>query len=371
MAKGTAAKPVSQSLASLEKELKALRLQVRQVENGLSLNKVINVSILVGLCWGLALGAEGFYQSRRAYNALLDKLPFVDGPNDQATATAPAELDLTPVKRGDKVAGFTVTSTFREPQRPNHNGVDVGGPVGTPYFAPDTVTVRCYWDRSGGGYVAEFQYRELLWQLLHLKAGTCKNGTQSPGAVIGEMGNTGRSTGPHLHLQLRNPDSTFIEPKRGHLLAVLQPPAPNSGTAINGDATEQAVTLIKQFEGFHPSPYWDYQQHSWGYGTRAPGPNGTITREQAERDLRAYLDRNCWPLIPANIQAHQRAALASLCYNIGPAQFGRSDALRHATAGNHAQAAAGFDRWTKAGGKRLQGLVNRRAREKAVYEGRG
>ena len=367
MAKGTA-KPVSQSLANLEKELKALRLQVRQVENGLSLNKVINVSILVGLCWGLALGAEGFYQGRRAYQALTERLPFL-GENQADQGTAPAELDLTPVKRGDKVAGLTVTSTFREPQRPNHNGVDVGGPVGTPYFAPATVTVRCYWDRSGGGYVAEFQYRDLLWQLLHLKAGTCKNGTQAPGAKIGEMGNTGRSTGPHLHLQLRNPDSTFIEPKRGHLLAVLHPPAPGAGPAMGAGATEQAVALIKQFEGFHPRPYWDYQQHSWGYGTRAPGPGGTITREQAERDLRAYLDRNCWPRIPANLQPHQRAALASLCYNIGPAQFGRSDALRHASAGNHAQAAAGFDRWTRAGGKRLQGLVNRRAKERAVYEG--
>ncbi len=370
MAKSTAAKPVSKSLESLEKELKALRLQVRQVENGLSLNKVINVSILVGLCWGLALGAEGFYQGRRAYQALTERLPFLDGQTEQ-TATAPAELDLTPVKRGDKVAGLTVTSVYREPQRPNHNGVDVGGPVGTPYFAPALVNVRCYWDRSGGGYVAEFQYRDLLWQLLHLKAGTCKAGSQQPGTVIGEMGSTGRSTGPHLHLQIRNPDRSFIEPKRGHLLAVLQPPAPSAGPSVGGDATAQAVTLIKGFEGFHPSPYWDYQQWSWGYGTRAPNGQGTITREQAERDLRAYLDRNCWPRIPANLQPHQRAALASLCYNIAPAQFGRSDALRHATAGNHDQAAAGFDRWTRAGGKRLQGLVNRRAKERAVYEGRG
>jgi murein DD-endopeptidase MepM/ murein hydrolase activator NlpD len=243
MAKSTAAKPVSKSLESLEKELKALRLQVRQVENGLSLNKVINVSILVGLCWGLALGAEGFYQGRRAYNALLDKLPFVDGNTEQTTATAPAELDLTPVKRGDKVAGLTVTSVYREPQRPNHNGVDVGGPVGTPYFAPALANVRCYWDRSGGGYVAEFQHRDLLWQLLHLKAGTCKAGSQQPGGKIGEMGNTGRSTGPHLHLQLRNPDGSFIEPKRGHLLAVLQPPAPTprDGGNTSLDALRRAI----------------------------------------------------------------------------------------------------------------------------------
>ena len=66
---------------------------------------------------------------------------------------------------------------------------------------------------------------------------------------------------------------------------------------------------------------------------------------------------------------HQAAALASLCYNLGPHQFQGSDTYRHAQAGNHAAAANAFMGWTKAGGKVLPGLVKRREKERAVYLG--
>lgn len=359
-----ATKPVSKQLESLEKEIRALRGQVREVENGLSLNKVVSVLVLIGMCWGLALGAEGYFQTRRAYFALLDKLPFVDAPNaPQAIAPASYELDMSPVKRGDKVAGLTVTSVFREPQRPNHQGVDVGGPVGLPYFAPAAVTVRCFWDTSGGGQVAEFQHLDLTWQLLHLKQGSCRAGQQQPGAVIGELGNTGRSTGPHLHLQLRNGQG-FIEPKRGHLLSALQPPQhPQLG---------DVAALIAEFEGFHPTPYWDYEQWTWGYGTKAPGKTGSITQEQAKAELGnaiAAIDADLNKMVRVPITANQRKALTSLAFNVGTHALGRSRLLRKLNAGDTAGAAAEFDFWVHAGGKRLPGLVTRRAKEKAIFLG--
>lgn len=277
-----------------------------------------------------------------------------------------ASLDQSPVSVGQVVApGLRVTSLFRPPHRPTHNGVDVGGAVGTPYFAPTAVNVRCYWDRGGGGYVAEFAVDGYLWQLLHLKANTCKEGQQAPGAVIGELGNTGRSTGPHLHLQIRpTAGGDFINPRLGHLRAVLIKPVAMSASA-------DMIQLIKNFEGFHPNPYWDYEQWSWGYGTRAPGQHGTITREQADKELQAYLDRNCLPHItPIGLPSHKQAALASLCYNLGPAQFSGSAAFQNARAGNHEMAARAFMSWTRAGGKQLPGLVNRRRKEQAVYLGK-
>lgn len=361
-----ATKPVSKQLESLEKEIRSLRGQVREVENGLSLNKVVSVLILVGMCWGLALGAEGYFQTRRAYFALLDRLPFIDAPNaPNALAPASYELDMSPAKRGDKVAGLTVTSTYRSSDRPNHNGVDVGGPLGTPYFAPAAVSVRCYWDGGGGGYVAEFQHLDLLWQLLHLKANTCKPGEQQPGAVIGELGNTGRSTGPHLHLQLRKGDRSFIEPKRGHLLSVLQPP--------QHPQISDVAALIAEFEGFHPTPYWDYGQWTWGYGTKAPGKSGTITQEQAKAELGnaiAAIDAELNRMVKVPINANQRKALTSLGFNVGTHALGRSRLIRKLNAGDTAGAAAEFDYWVHAGGKRLPGLVTRRAKERATFEGR-
>lgn len=356
-----ATKPVSKQLETLEKEIRALRGQVREVENGLSLNKVVSVLVLVGMCWGLALGAEGYFQSRKAYLAIINFLPGVDKPVDQKVEQR--ALDMSPVKKGDKVAGLTVTSTYRSSDRPNHNGVDVGGPVGTPYFAPAAVTVRCFWDTSGGGQVAEFQHLDLRWQLLHLKQGTCRPGAQQPGAVIGELGNTGRSTGPHLHLQLRNGQG-FIEPKRGHLLSVLQPPQhPQLG---------DVAALIAEFEGFHPTPYWDYQQWTWGYGTKAPGKGGSITQEQAKAELGsaiAAIDAELNRMVRVPITANQRAALTSLGFNVGTHALGRSRLMQRLNAGDTDGAAAEFDRWVNAGGKRLPGLVNRRAKEKAIFLG--
>ena len=39
--------------------------------------------------------------------------------------------------------------------------------------------------------------------------------------------------------------------------------------------------FIPLVEGFRSTPYWDVKRYSWGYGTAAPGPTGTITREKA------------------------------------------------------------------------------------------
>lgn len=130
------------------------------------------------------------------------------------------------------------------------------------------------------------------------------------------------------------------------------------------------VELIKGFEGFHPNPYWDFQQYSWGYGTKAPGANGTIDQVAAERELLACLQRNCLPAIaPLGLAENQAAALASFCYNVGPQQFMGSDTYRHAQARNHAAAADSLMNWNKAGGKVLPGLVKRCEKERAVNLG--
>lgn len=60
----------------------------------------------------------------------------------------------------------------------------------------------------------------------------------------------------------------------------------------------------------------------------------------------------------------------SLAYNIGSANFCGSTLVRKLNAGDYAGACAEISRWTKQGGRELQGLVNRRAEERAKCEGR-
>ena len=65
----------------------------------------------------------------------------------------------------------------------------------------------------------------------------------------------------------------------------------------------------------------------------------------------------------------QLGAMTSLAYNIGIGAFGSSTLLRLFNAGQTDLAAAQFAVWRRAGGKVLQGLVNRRADERRVFEG--
>ena len=64
---------------------------------------------------------------------------------------------------------------------------------------------------------------------------------------------------------------------------------------------------------------------------------------------------------------NQFDALVSLAYNIGTGAFNKSTLVKKLNAGDIRGAADQFDVWINAGGKRMQGLVNRRAREKALY----
>ena len=69
--------------------------------------------------------------------------------------------------------------------------------------------------------------------------------------------------------------------------------------------------------------------------------------------------------IPLN--QNQFDALVSLAYNIGTGAFNKSTLVKKLNAGDILGAADQFDVWVNAGGKRMQGRVNRRAKEKALF----
>lgn len=78
--------------------------------------------------------------------------------------------------------------------------------------------------------------------------------------------------------------------------------------------------FIPSVEGFRSTPYWDAKRYSWGYGTAAPGPTGTITRSQAFTDMLQYLFNDFTklkPRITRSLNVNQWAALLSFSYNTG------------------------------------------------------
>ena len=87
-----------------------------------------------------------------------------------------------------------------------HNGIDFGVPVGTRLFAPFEGTVYVVGDEGNGGYGKYIKLRKDNLEIVlgHLSEICVVKGQQVyMGDYIGKSGNTGFSTGAHLHLGAR------------------------------------------------------------------------------------------------------------------------------------------------------------------------
>jgi len=86
-----------------------------------------------------------------------------------------------------------------------HKGVDLAGPVGTPIHATaDGVVSKAEWFSSYGLYVSLEHGGDLQTRYGHMSRLNVAAGQQvRKGDVIGFIGSTGRSTGPHLHYEVR------------------------------------------------------------------------------------------------------------------------------------------------------------------------
>lgn len=88
----------------------------------------------------------------------------------------------------------------------SHHGIDVGIVEGTPIVAPQTGTViRAGMDNTGYGNLVVIKTVEGLEVFLgHLSKFAVNVGDKvTQGTIIGYSGNTGNSTGPHLHYEVR------------------------------------------------------------------------------------------------------------------------------------------------------------------------
>lgn len=89
-----------------------------------------------------------------------------------------------------------------------HSGLDFKGPIGAPIHAAAKGTVSFVGQKSGYGNVVEVSHGNgLVTRYAHMSRFAAKPRQKvAAGAVIGAIGNTGRSTGPHLHFEVRHHD---------------------------------------------------------------------------------------------------------------------------------------------------------------------
>lgn len=137
------------------------------------------------------------------------------------------------------------------------------------------------------------------------------------------------------------------------------------------------IDLISQFEGLRLNAY-DDGVGVWtiGWGTTVY-PNGVkvkkgdkITLDQAKQykshDL-AKFEKAVNDVVKVPLNQNQFNALVSLAYNIGVSAFTNSTLVKRLNEGNYKAAADQFLVWVNAGSKRMQGLVNRRNKEREVF----
>jgi murein DD-endopeptidase MepM/ murein hydrolase activator NlpD len=110
----------------------------------------------------------------------------------------PANLEYISSGFGYRSDPFTGAGAF-------HGGLDFRGPYGAPIYAAAKGTVSFSGIRSGYGKCVEIEHGNgLMTRYAHMSALRAAIGQPiTAGDVIGLIGSTGRSTGPHLHFEVR------------------------------------------------------------------------------------------------------------------------------------------------------------------------
>ena len=112
-----------------------------------------------------------------------------------------------PVKTNvEFTSGFGVRSDPFHAGAAMHPGIDLAGAYGTPVYATaDGTVLRAGWNSGGYGNLVELDHgRGITTRYGHMSAILVQTGDHvTRGQQIGRMGSTGRSTGNHLHYEVR------------------------------------------------------------------------------------------------------------------------------------------------------------------------
>ena len=156
-------------------------------------------------------GAEGvsLIDDANAVSEALDRFKVAR----DAALVAPVHMPVTTIARVSSIFGnrkdpFTGRLAF-------HPGIDFAAPQGTTVVSAGAGTVSFVGQISGYGNVVEVTHDGgIITRYGHLSAFLVKEGDPvSTGSAIARVGSTGRSTGPHLHFEVRRSDNA-VDPAR-------------------------------------------------------------------------------------------------------------------------------------------------------------
>jgi murein DD-endopeptidase MepM/ murein hydrolase activator NlpD len=162
-----------------------------------------NTELLGALAAALGVSAvesaAGMFGDTQVYSDVVSQGEFTVDRSGEQTQRIPAWI---PFPKGTSGLVFTSGFGYQNWRGREHGGIDIAGAVGTPIITPITGVVTSAGDEGDGyGYkvvVKSGQVEMLFGHLYRIPPVTSGQQIQA-GTVIGGIGSTGRSTGPHLH----------------------------------------------------------------------------------------------------------------------------------------------------------------------------
>ncbi|MFZ1741782.1 MAG: M23 family metallopeptidase [Pontixanthobacter sp.] len=149
--------------------------------------------------------------------ASMDRMAALERGLESIPQVAPAHVEMVTSSYGYRRDPFTGAGAM-------HSGLDFRGPIGAPIYAAAKGRVSFVGRKSGYGNVVEVSHGNgMLTRYAHMSKFAARVGQDvAAGDVIGAIGSTGRSTGPHLHFEVRINDRAvnprpFLE-KAPHVL---------------------------------------------------------------------------------------------------------------------------------------------------------
>lgn len=204
---------------SFSKSVESLRTQMRTVED-----KTRKLAIIAGISTldETAQGGVGgvrqtdeFSGGVNAYRDDIDKMSFRSHRIQRDLSVLQAKFEaqsqqlsstpsIAPV-RGILTDGFGGRSDPFTGEAGTHNAVDISSAMGQPVRAPaDGIVVKSEWANGYGNVVFVSHGYGYSTRYGHLQSFAVRPGQRiKRGEVIGYVGSTGRSTGPHLHYEVR------------------------------------------------------------------------------------------------------------------------------------------------------------------------
>jgi murein DD-endopeptidase MepM/ murein hydrolase activator NlpD len=136
------------------------------------------------------------------FRALADNWGKINGAVTKVEVAVPS---INPVEIMKFSSGYGYRSAPTRGASRNHKGIDIPGPVGTPIYATaDGMIGRAQWVSGYGKFVEINHGNAVQTRYGHLSAMNVAPGQRiRKGDVLGYMGSTGRSTGSHLHYEVR------------------------------------------------------------------------------------------------------------------------------------------------------------------------